>query len=101
MGRHANGVPSCAPNGVLQGRVQMKTTLLVLAAILSATAVQAAEIKVLASNGVKAALEELAPAFERETGHKLSITFDLAASIKRQIESGQAFDLAIITSAGI
>ncbi len=70
-------------------------------ALLTAASTRAAEIKVLASNGVKAALEELAPAFERETGNKLSITFGLAAALKRQIEAGEAFDLAILTSAGI
>lgn len=61
----------------------------------------AAEIKVLASNGVKAALEELAPAFERRTGNKVTIVWGLAAVLKRQIESGEAFDLAVLTAAGI
>jgi molybdate transport system substrate-binding protein len=73
----------------------------VLALASAATAAQAAEIKVLASNGVKASLEELAPAFERQTGHKLAVTFGLAAVLKRQIESGEAFDVAILTEAGI
>lgn len=75
--------------------------LIGIAALLSTASTRAAEIKVLASNGVKAALEELAPAFERATGNKLSITFGLAAVLKRQIEAGEAFDLAILTSAGI
>src|SRR6266540_1832544 len=56
---------------------------------------------ILASNGVKEALQELAPAFERATGNRLVITFGLAAALKRQIEGGEAFDLAILTSAGI
>ena len=72
-----------------------------LAAMMSAAAVTAADIKVLASNGVRGALEELAPAFERATGNKLAMTFGLAAVLKRQIEAGEAFDLAILTSAGI
>ena len=71
------------------------------AAMLFAAAAGAAEIKVVASNGVRATLEELAPAFERETGHKLAISFGLAAVLKRQIEAGEAFDLAILTSGGI
>jgi molybdate transport system substrate-binding protein len=70
-------------------------------AILAVPSVRAADIKVLASNGVKAALEELAPAFERETGNKLVLSFGLAAALKRQIESGEAFDVAILTNAGI
>jgi len=76
-------------------------TLAAIAAMLATTSISAAEIKVIASNGVKEALHELAPAFERETGHKLIISFGLATALKRQIEGGEAFDLAILTSAGI
>lgn len=55
----------------------------------------------LASNGVKAALDELAPAFERSNGHRLAIEFGVGAGLKRRIESGEAFDLAILTGAAI
>ena len=79
----------------------MKTLILALAASLSVPAAGAADIRVLASNGVRGALEELAPAFARATGHKLDITFGLAAGLKREIEAGEAFDLAILTSANI
>jgi len=71
------------------------------AALMTTASIRAAEIKVLASNGVREALLELAPGFERATGNKLVITFGLAAALKRQIEGGEAFDLAILTSAGI
>ena len=71
------------------------------AAMLATTSISAAELKVLASNGVKEALLELAPVFERETKHKLAISFGLAAALKRQIEGGQAFDLAILPAAGL
>lgn len=77
------------------------TAVIGIAAVMTTASIRAAEIKVLASNGVKAALEELAPAFERATGHKVVITFGLANVLKRQIEAGEAFDLAILTSAGI
>ena len=40
---------------------------------------QAAEIKVLSTNGVKAVLEELAPQFEKATAHRLTIKFAPAA----------------------
>jgi molybdate transport system substrate-binding protein len=73
----------------------------VVLALPMTASVRAAEIAVLASNGVKAALEELAPAFQRETGHTLKIEFGLAAVLKRQIEGGAAFDAAILTDAGI
>jgi molybdate transport system substrate-binding protein len=79
----------------------MKSLIVFLTGILSVTAAGAADLKVLASNGVRGALEELAPAFANATGHKLSITFGLAAGLKRDIEAGEAFDLAILTSANI
>jgi len=63
--------------------------------------IRAAEIKVIASNGVKEALHELAPAFEHHTGHKLVISFGLATALKRQIEAGETFDLAILPAAVI
>ena len=63
--------------------------------------VQAAEIKVLSSNGVKTVLEELAPQFEKATRHKLLLNFAPAAELKAQIEKGEAFDLTILTAAGI
>lgn len=76
--------------------------IVALAALLPlATTAGAAEIKVLASNGVKAALVDLAPVFERDTGHKLLLNFDLAAVAKRRIEAGEAFDVAILTATGI
>src|SRR5215831_5465016 len=79
----------------------LAATLLGTAAALAVSSAGAAEIRVLASNGVKATLEELAPAFERQTGNKVVIEFGLAAVLKRQIEGGAPFDLAILTSAGI
>jgi len=60
---------------------------------------QAAEIKLISTIGVRSAVEELAPQFESKTGHKLAITFGIANVLKRQIEAGEPFDLAIMTAA--
>lgn len=57
----------------------------------------AAEITILASNGVKAAVVELIPQFERETGHKLKFTWGASNLLTKQIESGEAFDVVIVT----
>ena len=62
---------------------------------------QAAEIRVLASNGVKTVLEELAPQFEKAMQHKLVFRFAPAAELQAQIEKGEAFDLTILTAAAI
>ena len=61
----------------------------------------AAEIKVLCSNGIKAVVEELVPEFERATRHKLVVTYGLAAGLKRQIDAGEPFDVAILTPQAI
>jgi molybdate transport system substrate-binding protein len=77
---------------------------LLAAALLIVTPLWAADegaLTVLCSNGIKAAVEELAPRFERESHTKIAITYDLAASLKRRIEAGDAFDVAILTPAAI
>src|SRR5258708_16182561 len=75
---------------------------LVLAVLIAtATFARADDIKVLASNGVRASLDELVPRFERSSGHKVSVTFGLAAQIKRDIEAGAALDLPVITAPGL
>jgi len=79
----------------------MKRPILALAAVsaLALTSIaQAADLAVIASNGVKAAVEELAPQFEKATGHKVAIKWGVAALMQREIEGGAAFDLAILTS---
>src|SRR5258708_8964230 len=75
--------------------------LAAIAARLATTSISAHEIKVIASNGVKEALNELAPSVERGTGPRLVSAFGLATALKRQIEAGEAFDLAILPAAAI
>jgi molybdate transport system substrate-binding protein len=74
----------------------VKSTAIGLVALLAAGAASAAEIKVITSVGVKAILEELVPAFERTSGHKLNITYGVAVPLKRQIDSGETFDVVIL-----
>src|SRR5262245_60506263 len=74
----------------------VKSTAIGFAALLAASGASAAEIKVITSVGVKAILEELAPAFERTSGHKLNIIYGVAVPLKRQIESGETFDVVIL-----
>jgi molybdate transport system substrate-binding protein len=57
---------------------------------------QAAEIRVLSGNGAKAAVSELAAQFERSSGHRVSIRFEVNSATKRRIEAGEAFDAAIL-----
>ena len=56
------------------------------------------EIKVFSTIGVRSVVQELSPQFERATGHKLVLSFDVANALKRRIEAGESFDLAILTA---
>jgi molybdate transport system substrate-binding protein len=57
----------------------------------------AAEIKVLSTHATQDILEELGPKFECSIGYKLVFSYDPTASIRRQIENGAVFDVAIVT----
>jgi molybdate transport system substrate-binding protein len=62
-----------------------------------ATIATAAEVKVLSTIGVRSVLMELGPQFERTSGHKLAISFDVANALKRRIDAGETYDVAILT----
>ena len=68
-----------------------------VAILLAASTVHAADIRVLASNGVKAAIEALKPQLEKASGSTLSIDFSTTATLSERIGKGEAFDVAILT----
>ena len=70
----------------------------VLVFLTLAAPVRAAEINVLCSNGLKAVVDDLAPVFEKKTGHKLVLKFEPSTQIQKRIEAGEAFDLAVMTT---
>lgn len=59
----------------------------------------AAEIKLLATTGARAALSEVLPQFEARTGHKVNADFGLFAALKRRIDGGENFDVVILNPA--
>src|SRR5712672_1017299 len=61
-----------------------------------ATTLQAAELKVIAGGSMTALLNELAPPFEKTTGHKLSIHFDSTPNIITRVNSGTPFDVVVV-----
>jgi molybdate transport system substrate-binding protein len=71
----------------------------VLALSAQAAFAQTTRITVLSSNGFRAVLQELAPPFEKATGHQLAISFSVAAELKKRIDGGEPFDVAILTPA--
>jgi molybdate transport system substrate-binding protein len=68
-----------------------------LALVLSSVAsLHAAELKVLAGGSMTAVLNELAPQFERASGHKLVIHFDSTPNLIKLATSGALFDLGVV-----
>ena len=59
---------------------------------------EAAEVKVLCAAAMRSVMNELGPGFEGTTGHKLVIQFDVVGALKRQIDAGERFDVAILTT---
>ena len=64
-----------------------------------ASAVRAAEIKVLTSVALTAALNELVPQFEKASGDKVTVVYGLAAEMKKRVLEGESADVIMITRA--
>jgi molybdate transport system substrate-binding protein len=60
-------------------------------------AAHAAEVKVLTAGVMKDVVLTLKPQFEKQTGHRLVVDVAPAGMLASRIETGEAFDLAIIT----
>src|SRR5512142_812350 len=66
-------------------------------ALLGAVAcAQAADIKVLSGNGAKGAVARLGAEFQRASGHQVSIHFYVNPEVRKRIEGGEPFDVAIL-----
>jgi molybdate transport system substrate-binding protein len=70
----------------------------VLAALVVAIAggAHAAEMKVLITTAMKAAIDELGPAFEKTAGDKLRITYGPSGALAKRIAGGEVADLVIL-----
>ena len=70
---------------------------LFLAAAVQPASAQGDALRLLVSNGMKGTMEALQGQCETEAGRRLAIQFSSTAALKKGIESGDAFDLTIIT----
>src|ERR1700731_3567809 len=55
-----------------------------------------AEIKILSGGAMKSLMAEVVPPFERANGSKVEIKFALTSVLKKEIEDGPAFDIALL-----
>ena len=67
------------------------------ALLMSSASAQPVPLRVLCSNGMRAVAEELKPELERAAGRPLAIEFGTSADVRQRIESGAAFDVAVLT----
>jgi molybdate transport system substrate-binding protein len=83
----------------------MRTALLTLAVMVIALGaprgVAAAEIKVLTAGAFKQVLLAVLPEFEKQTGHKVTVENDTVGALRNRIESGEVFDVAVLTPAAV
>jgi molybdate transport system substrate-binding protein len=62
-----------------------------------AAAAQSNEVRVLASNGIKAVLEDLLQQSQHAIGHPISLQYRPTAALKQEIYAGEPFDVVIVT----
>ena len=67
--------------------------------MLSGPGVRAAELKVIAGAAFAPALQELGPRFERATGFTLVVEYGILGALKKRIDGGEKFDVAIVPAA--
>jgi molybdate transport system substrate-binding protein len=69
--------------------------------LLQGVAASGAEIKILGSAGVRGPLDELSRQFEGASGHKVTTHYEVTAVLRRKIDAGEMFDVAILNPDGI
>src|SRR5689334_24182952 len=52
---------------------------------------------VLCSNGLRAVLTATSSQFEKTSGNQLAISYSVSSELKKRIETGERFDVAIVT----
>lgn len=83
------------------GRDWLLAALVTVAATASLAApgvAGAADIRVILSNAVKEPLEEIVPAFEKQTSHKVVLVGAGTEAAMKRVNDGEAFDIVLIGS---
>ena len=70
--------------------------LIALALMQQGVPAQSAEIRVFSSAAPRGVFRDLVPDFQRATGPRVLINYEFAADLKRRIEAGDPFDVAIL-----
>ena len=79
----------------------MKKLVAILFVGLFMNAAMAADITVLSGGAIEPGLHAAAHAFEKQSGHRVKITFNTAPQIAKRVAGGDVFDVIISPPAGI
>src|SRR3984893_3234644 len=74
---------------------------ILLPGLTAASAVSAAEIKVMSTVAMSATLDDLKPNFEAATGNKVTIVYSLIADLRKRIQEGETADVMILSRAAL
>ena len=98
------GGVTCAEKTELGERIDVMKRVTVILAVFAAVlllsqraSAQAPEVRVLASNGIKAVVEDVRAQAEHAIGHPLAIEYRPTAALKQEIDGGAPFDVVIVT----
>jgi molybdate transport system substrate-binding protein len=71
--------------------------VLLASATLNCGWASAADLSIVSTVGVRGIIERVRPDFERISGDHVTIKYGTAAALKRQLDAGDSFDVAILT----
>jgi molybdate transport system substrate-binding protein len=74
----------------------MLRALLIALTVMTATNASAADLQVIAGGGIAGPLKELAPEFEKASGHTLTIRFAATPELIKMATSGDPIDVAVV-----
>lgn len=79
----------------------MRRVVAALGLALLASTAHADTLRVAAAGAAKHAIEQLAPAFERATGHQVQAAFDTVGAQRDRIARGEPFDVAVLSTSAL
>jgi molybdate transport system substrate-binding protein len=65
--------------------------------LIAACGVLGAEIKVLAGSAIQPVMNDIVPAFERQSGHRVVFDYGAAGAMAKRMQEGEQADLAVVT----
>src|SRR5262245_10526284 len=82
---------------LLEGDAMKGSIVIAAAATLALPAmINAAEIKVLSTQATEETYRELAPQFEKATGHKVTTIFSGTLDVQKRLAAGESYDMIIM-----